>query len=251
MFSFEYHFFPDAAHGDAVAFFDGALAAFLAALYRNGQVLDTPWNLVEDDGAVRWTCIAPAADALDPSHYNDACRSALAGVEAASRRPPEYRLLGRTLGSEDPCGCPDPGWYFLITHFLAERPPVRCGDCRGAVPLYRLPFVRGEEEHAAVLSWEAVYQACDTLWIGSGVGERFGYRQMARFDSPLTQEGRTLCAELAAATGKPFYYYLNKFSSRQRERCPGCGGDWGLDRPLFGRYDYRCDRCCLLSVEPL
>ena len=68
---------------------------------------------------------------------------------------------------------------------------------------------RGEEEHAAVLSWEAVYQACDTLWIGSGVGERFGYRQMARFDSPLTEEGRTLCAELAAATPGMVRYVQN------------------------------------------
>lgn len=250
MFSFEYCFFPDPEKGDAQAFFDSALASFMAALYRNGQVLDAPWNVVEEDGSIRWLGIAPAADALDPSHYNRGCRNALVGVEAATRQPPAYRVLGRILGSEDPCACAEPGWYVLITDCFAERPPVRCGDCHGAVPLYRLPFVHGEDEYAAVLSWEDVYQACDALWLQSGAGERFGYRQMARIDSPLTAEGRALCADLSVATGKPFYYELFKYYSPQRERCPGCDGAWRLDSPLHNRYDYRCDRCRLLSVEP-
>jgi predicted nucleic acid-binding Zn ribbon protein len=138
----------------------------------------------------------------------------------------------------------------LFTTMLDDRPPVECGDCGGAVPLYRLPKLEGDEEHSDIRSWPGAYQACDTLFMGSGVGERFGYRQMSRFDSPLTHEGREICQAMAELMGRPWSYYLTKYYSAQSKSCPGCGGPWVLDEPLFGLYHYKCDDCCLLSTEP-
>jgi predicted nucleic acid-binding Zn ribbon protein len=52
---------------------------------------------------------------------------------------------------------------------------------------------------------------------------------------------------------RPFYYYLCKRNGvnlkRENERvCPKCGNKkWKLDEPLFNCFDFKCDRCRLLS----
>ena len=137
----------------------------------------------------------------------------------------------------------------LFTTFLDDAPPVRCGDCGRPVPLYRIPRLPDEEEHSDIRRWAGAYQAYDTLYMLSGSGERASYLHMSRLDSALTREGRQICAAMAERTGKPWYYYLHRDYSPQRQTCPGCGGPWALEEPLHGLYDYRCDRCCLLSVE--
>jgi len=132
---------------------------------------------------------------------------------------------------------------------------LRCGDCFGAVPLYRIPsccFVAHGELHDALMSWKSDYQACDTLQMHCSTGERFGLRGMGQFDSSLSKRGRELCGVVSEAMNAPTYYYLHRYygkSARQERarKCPSCDGDWLLEEKLHDKFDFKCDNCKLLS----
>jgi predicted nucleic acid-binding Zn ribbon protein len=250
MFVCEYDFFPDLDKTVVADLVNRELSSFIGDLYRSGQIVRDPWNVVELEDRVRLSCIIPAEDALDSRYYSRYAHRDLEQLLLKSRRPPAYRVLGKALGLPECCECKEPSSYVLFTTMLDDQPPVECGDCGRAIPLYRIPLLEGEEEHSAIRRWAGTYQACDTLFMGSGVGERFGYRQMARFDSPLTREGREICRTMSERTGRPWYYYLTKYYSAQSKLCPGCGSEWELDEPLFRLYHYKCDDCQLLSTEP-
>jgi predicted nucleic acid-binding Zn ribbon protein len=247
MFLCEYDFFPDASKNDLDGYWHGPLSCFLAALYQNGALLGSSWHLLPAEDRIRLTAIVPTEDALDARYYDRWASQALERLMEQSRRPPTFQILGKALGLPDCCLCPSPGWYVLFTTFLNDRPPVECGDCGRSVPLYRLPL--SEEETPDIRRWGVIYQACDMLFIQSGVGERFGYRQMSRFDSPLSREGREICRAMSERMGRPWYYHLTRYYRRPEPRCPGCGEAWKLEAPLPGLYTHRCDRCCLLSMD--
>jgi len=246
----EWDFFPDDAQPDRDSFLD-RVGWLLASLYRHGALVDRGWHLVGLEDRARYYGIIPAEDALDERHYNRYIREEFDRVVALSRQPPSFRILGKAAELGECCACQDPSWYVLLTTFLKDEPPVRCGGCGRPVPLYRIPRPPDDEEHSGIRRWAGAYQAYDTLYMLSGVGERSSYRQMSRLDSLLTREGRQVCEAMAGRTGKPWYYYLHRDYSPQRKDCPGCGGRWALEAELHGLYDYRCDRCCLLSVEPV
>src|SRR5215212_10772560 len=247
MYLVEYDFFPDASKNDLDEYWYGPLSSFLAARYQNGALMGSPWHLLQAEDRVRLTGIVPTEDALDVRYYDRRASETLERLIEQSSRRPTFQILGKVLGLPDCCSCPSPGWYVLFTTFLNDRPPVECGDCGRSVPLYRLPL--SEEGAPDIRRWEVIYQACDMLFIQSGVGERFGYRQMSRFDSPLTHEGREICQAMAERMGKPWYYYLHRHYRRPEPRCPGCGGEWKRAEPLHRLYFYKCDRCCLLSSD--
>ena len=129
--------------------------------------------------------------------------------------------------------------------------PLRCLRCEGPVPLYRLPRpISGQ--YSGVLAWEANYQACDALQMNCAVGERFGARQMSNPASELSRSGIAVCKEIERRTKRPVYYYLYRPNGRSRlaemrRKCPGCGGAWLLKKPLHEKFDFRCDKCHLLS----
>jgi predicted nucleic acid-binding Zn ribbon protein len=247
VFSFEYIFYHDKEKISVQDFLDGELSWFLAALNKNGQLIDQHWNLVEETDALRLYCIAPDQDSLDSKYYNVYCQKHLSKLVNLSSRVPEYRLIGRTVGLSDSCTCTNPNYYILFTTFLAEYSPISCGDCNLPVPLYKLPVINEEKDYNAVLYWEETYQSCDTLFILSDTGERFGRRQISDINSSLSKLGIELCKEMALKAQKPFYYYLHKQNGRQEKVCPMCGHDWVLPSPLHKLYSYKCDHCSLVA----
>jgi len=131
------------------------------------------------------------------------------------------------------------------------RVSLELGDCFDPVPLYRVPPTR-DLEYLDILQWAADYQACDTLQMHCTTGERFGERQLVGHDSSLTAQGREICRRLSAKTGLPAYYYLHNSRGRslrdeRRRRCPGCRRNWSMAEPWHGRFDFKCERCLLLS----
>jgi predicted nucleic acid-binding Zn ribbon protein len=249
VFSFECDFFPDLARTSIEEYCDTVVAAFAGTLYRNGVLLDSPQHLIALEDRGRLYGIAPTEDAFDPRYYNRYAHDELEKLLTLSRQPPSYRLLGKVIGLRDCCECADPAWYILFTTFLEDEPPVRCGDCSRPVPLYRLPRLEDEEEHGSIRHWASDYQACDRLWLGSAIGERWSYRQMSHLDSPLTREGREVCRAMAARMQKPWYYELMRWPRRPPEQCPACGEAWELDQPIHRLFTHKCDRCCLLSID--
>ncbi len=48
------------------------------------------------------------------------------------------------------------------------------------------------------------------------------------------------------------YYYLYKYNGKSRtieesRKCPNCKGGWFLNEPLHGIFDFKCDKCHLVS----
>lgn len=227
-----------------------AITSLTAALVRNGSLLED--FLVRRELA-SWSVygIAPARDAFLRANWNKFVRQRVGALRSSALEGLSIQFLGTVPETAPACRCVKPAGYFLFTTFLHVEPPLRCIDCNGVVPLYRLPHSR-TGEHSGLLSWQSNYQACDTLQMNCAVGERFGERQMSDPTSELSRLGLAVCKEIARLTRRPVYYYLHRARTRShsaevRRKCPSCDGKWLLNEPLHGKFDFRCDRCHLLS----
>jgi predicted nucleic acid-binding Zn ribbon protein len=240
--------FESTARGAPAAKRD-AISSLIGALVRNGNLLEE--FLVA--GAKEWTVygVAPARDAFHQANWNEFIRRQIERLSPANLKRPRIRFLGIIPETAPACGCIKPGGLFLFTTFLHIEPPVRCIQCNGIVPLYRLPRSTTGEQ-SGLLAWKFNYQACDTLQMNCTVGERFGERQMSDPASDLSRLGQAVCKEIQRLTGRPAYYYLYQANARShsaevRRKCPSCQGSWLLKKPLHGKFDFRCDKCRLLS----
>ena len=227
-----------------------AITWLIGSLVRNGNLLE---EFLLEGKAEDWTIygIMPARDAFQRANWGGLVRQRIAELLLANLKRPRIRFLGVVPETAPACRCAKPRGFFLFTTFLDSEPPVRCIHCNGIVPLYRLPR-SPSGEHSGLLSWKSNYQACDTLQMNCTVGERFGTRQMSDLTSELSRSGLAACREIRRLTGRPAYYYLHRADARSRaaelaRKCPGCGGEWLLKKPLHGKFDFRCDRCHLLS----
>ena len=234
-------------HGDV----EDAIQSYLAALWKNGQIVgDTPTARAR--GGYRVFVNAPRAEALRLRRGNQWVRRAAKKLIDASVERPRFRRLGHEPESRKPCTCGRPSHFVLFANCLSDESPVRCGQCFGPVPLYTLPATGEAGDYQDLLSWQSTYQAMDGLFIGSGAGERYSHRQMSDCASPLSKEGRELAAKLEVKVRRPVYYYLMKHfgtseGRERRRRCPSCEKLWALATPLHRIFDFRCDRCRLLS----
>jgi predicted nucleic acid-binding Zn ribbon protein len=236
------------ASGDKEGRIRDAAESLLATWYKNGQILGSSRVLADLGTSLDAYVTVPQADALETRHNNVYAMQELEALRTAAAL---VTILGPSPSETLCCSCPSRSALLLYTHYLCELPPVRCLDCLGPVPLYRLPHVH-DHEHLVLLQWAADYRACDTLQMHCSTGERFGEAQLFRHDSALSRNGRELASKLEAASGMPVYYYLHKTRGRghgaeMRRLCPSCGSAWRLERPLH-HFDFRCDRCRLLSA---
>lgn len=228
-----------------------AVYGLVGALRRSGQVCgDVPVARV--CGGYRLFARAPEAESLDPRFHSKEVRAALRELRKQGVRWDHARVVGVDPEATTVCRCRRRTALVLTTHFLTSEPPLRCGDCRGVVPLYRLSGRPKQGDFADVDHWQQRYQTFDLLWIGSGVGERLAYRELSMPDSELSREGRAVRREIEARAGVPTYYHLMRWAGRseraeRRRKCPDCGGEWLLDEPWLGICDFRCDACRLVS----
>jgi predicted nucleic acid-binding Zn ribbon protein len=228
-----------------------ALQVLLGALRMNGQVLGREWPIAQTEEGLRTPVMIPERGALGRRHQNGWVREALEKLSSAAGAKPQVMVLG-----DDPTGaeadrCKKPSCYVLFTTYLDLNSPLCCGDCFRPVPLYRIPHT-AEGEYYDVLCWQFDYKACDQLQMNCATGERFGTRELSRPDSSLSRQGRSICRKISELTGKPAYYYLYRYGGRggqaeARRLCPGCGGEWLLKEPWHRLFDFRCDRCRLVS----
>jgi len=244
VFLFDLEFRPTPA-GARDENYPGTVSGFLGSLYRNGQ-LAREWHLLRLDPGYVARGSAYSEDSLDHRYYSPCVWENHLKVAARSLEAPRILPLGWVIEESLGCRCAAPSHYILFTTFLSASSPVRCGDCFRGLPLCQLPRAGREPDYHSLLSWEAAYRACDTLWMGSGAGEHFGYRQMSALKSRLTEDGRRICRELSIRSGRPFYYFLHRYYLPEPYRCPDCGGDWAYSGP-HSLFDYRCDGCFLLS----
>lgn len=227
-----------------------AVSCLIAALLRNGSLCGTPTFARTRGG---WTVNGAAPDraAFQRKNLGKWGSQRLSESRRMGVAGPHIRIFGPVAEVNATCPCLRPSGYILFTTFLTMGPPVLCLRCGGDVPIYRLP----RDEHGELsdlISWESEYRACDTLQMLCEVGERFGTRQISDSSSSLTMAGKSVCKRLEEQTGLRAYYYLHRSGGRsalaEAERtCPGCGGSWRRKKPLHGLFDFKCDKCRLLS----
>lgn len=216
---------------------------YLACLYLNGQILKS-YSLVSRPGGFDAYATIPAPDALEPaSHsvYGKSMRAKLQNSFALS-----VEGLGRNEDCGEPCGCGSPSCYLLYPEYGSEESPLRCGDCGGSIPLYKVPYIFGEEEHNSLLHWFEAYRAIDKLWM-HGTSDRFSYRQLNHPDSSLFREGRKICRALETALHKPVYHFVFH-AGKDQPVCPSCQQPWQSfgDQEVM---DYKCDNCRLATEK--
>lgn len=228
-----------------------AVQGLLAAWIRNGQVNSQGELFARKDGRLRTWLTLPEEDALERRHASRWVKQALENLceHGIVQRPVTFK--GKNIEGAIACACKAPSAYVLFTTFLSRLSPVKCLDCCCPVPLYRLPADENDG-YSGLLGWQDDYKACDTLQMGCATGERFAERQISDVKSSLSKRGLEECGLLAKATGRPVYYYLHRGRGRslkqeRARRCPACKGSWLLAEPIPPTFDFRCDRCRLLS----
>lgn len=164
----------------------------------------------------------------------------------------EFKTVGKSCESyKTPCKCKKSDFYILITNYVTIESPLTCGNCNKSVPLYRLPNYY-DYGYMPILSWETNYISCDSLQMNCEVGERWALNQMQEIKSQLTKQGIVICDKLKELTTIPTYYYLHnykKYNGDQLTRtCPSCNNKWDLKQRLHNFYDFKCDKCKLVST---
>lgn len=164
----------------------------------------------------------------------------------------QFRTVGKSYDSyKTPCKCRKPDFYILITNYLTIDSPITCGNCFRTVPLYKLPKY-SDHDYIQIISWEMNYNSCDTLQMNSEVGERWALNQMQDVKSQLSEQGMEICRKIEELSTIPTYYYLHNYRKEKGEPaskpCPVCGHKWHLKEQLDNFYDYKCDKCRIVSV---
>lgn len=233
-----------------------AIYSLFAAWCFNGQILNssTAMILARKKASISMFVNLPDRDALAHHYDNVYVRNAYYKVKEAGLRKPRIQLLSDHPTGEDACRCTDRQGFILLTNCLEQESPLRCATCFHPTPLYQIPHAV-TEDFGDVVNWQATYQACDQLWLGSSPRERYGTQQLENMNSRLSKFGITVGKRITELTQKPVYYYLphylGKFSvDDTQRRCPSCNGVWFLKQPWHHQFHFRCDACRLLSSEP-
>jgi predicted nucleic acid-binding Zn ribbon protein len=228
-----------------------AFDQLLGAYRLDGHVLGRDLIAVSLKGHLESYVLVPANDAFQPQSMNEWIQKQRDKAKLVGLSEPDTVQIGNDPSEPGACECTNSGSLILFTTYLEIQSPVRCGDCFLPVPLYRLPrFESGE--FVEVISWASAYKSCDSLFMGSSTGERFGYREMSRANSSLSLRGRAICKHFEEGTGKPSYYYLHRYYGRSRSveasrECPGCRQQWLLKEKWHSLFDFRCETCRLVS----
>jgi len=238
---------PDQCSKD---FITELLDSVLSAWRMNGQVCGREWPMFFDGQTLSAIVLSPEEHSLSARFHS---KYAVAAVESYEKEGLLMTLesLGEDAESVPACPCPCPSAYVLFTRYDTLESPIRCMDCFGPIALYHMePMASGEFNE--IIVWQSDYQSCDRLQMNCTVLEEEATRELSKIDSGLNEVGLAHCETLAATSGRPFYYYLYSGVSESLQvelerRCPGCGNDWRLTSRLHDLFDFRCDRCGLLS----
>ena len=220
----------------------------LSMLYKNGQIID--WIIEDHSPIFIATVNTTDDDSLDAKYYNQYIRKELADFEIKTE------IVGDDALASDCCHCHEHSYYILAIYPDLSSSPVICGDCGNEIPLTRMPYLYGEEEHYSILNFQRMYKAVDTLWMDS-LSDRFTKRQLVDHKSELNRRGMEIRAELEKRVGKPVYYLLAnpvggwyelEKNNKKLEVCPKCGG--AFDRIDNAYADKVCQTCRLAFVDP-
>ena len=227
-------------------------SSILGSMWQNGQLSVRDFSVLSSPQGFSAFVTIPAEDALESRNHNKWVELGIDRFIAQGGQRPTFAVIGRDTESFDVCDCTESHGYVLYTRWLSCESPLRCAFCFDPIPLYRVPPTYDESEFWNLRSWEADYQACDTLQMHCTVLERTTMNQLSRLNSALNKSGLKIRNLIAASTKQPVYYYLYvqtgaDLNSEVARKCPKCGDNWLLKKPWHDRFDFKCDKCHLLS----
>ena len=222
----------------------------LAAWRMNGQAYGCEWSIFVNGETFSVMVLSPENESFD-ARFNSKYVTAATGRCETEGLLVTCEVLGEDAESAPACRCSSPSAYALFTNYVSLKSPIRCMDCFHPVALYRMN-VMASGEFNELISWQSDYQSCDSLQMNCAVLEKEATRELSSIDSDLSKLGLEHCKALASLNGRPFYYYLYggeglSLQTELERLCPGCGSEWKLPSRLHDIFDFRCDRCSLLS----
>ena len=234
---------------------EAALRGYLEALIFQGQILGREWPtaLAQDEFYCR--VVLPQPEALQKHAHSSRGLKAMEQLAAAGLSYPALTILGQDLMSNhtDPChdnGQP-PQSYIWYSRFAQMNSVLYCAEHFAPVPLYHANYRQGQD-YEDVIRWQLQYQALDEVQMQQDSVLPSAERALQQLHSQLNKTGRGLARECANALQVPVYYALYSGTSKDCQQeankcCPQCKGAWRLAEPWHGLFDFRCDRCFLVS----
>jgi len=222
-------------------------------LCKTGQILvdyETPF--IKDNKLVSYQTTLETTS-LSKKYFDEYTKERVSNLEKWCNAKLETELIGKAIPEyKGVCKCKKPEFYILFTYALKNSGFLDCGNCKKNVPIYKLTQLTYNDRYE-MLSWETNYKACDDLQLGCTVGEKWATKQMSDPKSQLSKQGIDICKIIEEATGIPTYYYLHNYRhiSPKKDKarlCPSCNGKWVLKERLLDFYDFKCDKCKLLST---
>jgi predicted nucleic acid-binding Zn ribbon protein len=229
-----------------------AINNYFDMLRYNGQILGREFPIAMFEGWFVASLVCPEEDSLNEIFNSPQVKQALQGLTKAGLLSPKIKNIAEDLNSMCCAEKFQPSWQLLYTTFLDTCSPLRCGESLAPIPLYRTPEAISNGDRKAVLKWQEEWINCDELQMNGSAASSVALKEIGEIGSKLFYHGTNLCERIEEITKVPTYYYLyrvagNSLIAEQERKCPGCGGDWKLAAPLFDIFDFKCERCKLLS----
>ncbi len=223
----------------------------ISELSRSGQIMGGESSYFTENEIICYPNTLEM-DSLDTKYNNKWVDLRIKNLEDWCNAELRTEFVGEHIPlSNDVCKCNTHDSYVLFTTFLKENSPVICGSCGSPVPVYRINELTDKDQYD-IQSWEGDYISCDNLNMGCSVGEKWAIKQMSDATSQLSKSGLKVCSRIAEITEVPVYYYLFNYRrisivKDKLRRCPTCNGKWLLQERWLGLYDFKCDKCKLVS----
>lgn len=229
-----------------------SIMAVLDSLRYNGQILGRELPCYFHEGEFICQVVCPEQQSLDSEFNSVQVNHALKQLSQANLLRPKIKYLGEELFSDS--SEPDVAnvtAQVLYTSFIHSCSPLRSLDNFMPIPLYRIPPVANGDQRQ-LIKWQEDWSACDQLQMNGSILENETVIQLGEPHTRLFQRGWDLVRRIGYLTKKPTSLYLyrvggHSLEQEQQRKCPVCGGDWALESPLHGLFDFRCDHCLLVS----
>ncbi|MHC4444339.1 MAG: DUF2310 family Zn-ribbon-containing protein [Planctomycetota bacterium] len=229
---------------------------YMATLLHSGQACGE-YYLTWIKGVLNAHVMLSGRNAFATRYHSAWGKQELKKIAAYFGHKPQWVALDDDIPSRNTTwrGAP---FLYLFTHAFDRTPPVCRGDNGKPIPSYLLPV--SSKTRADMYFWSSSYQDHENIWTASGILEIPTYQQLADPQSELSGQGRDICRIVEKATGVPTYYYLMRYwgrrSGEEDRKCPVCGKIWkhagegtkgDTEEYQFWRFDFKCDRCRLVS----
>ncbi|MFM2482473.1 Zn-ribbon-containing protein [Celerinatantimonas sp. YJH-8] len=229
-----------------------AIMRVLDSLRYNGQILGREFPCYFHNGSFICQVVCPEQDSLNAQYASPQVKAALKQLSDACLLRPDIKYLGEELFSDSTeNNLAQVSAYILYTSFIHSCSPLRSLERFLPVPLYRIPAVANGDQRQ-IIKWQEDWSACDQLQMNGFILENEAVEQLSTTGTRLFQRGWDLVRRIGYLTGKPTYLYLYRVGGHSLEEeknrsCPVCGHSWRLEAPLHDLFEFRCDRCLLIS----